>query len=244
MANEDFDSVAELKRLSDAAGAYGNVAAGSLTDLQAEKFAADQAFSQVQGPDILLMGAATGAWLELLLASFDGFEVVDAVEPIVAALVASAPDRIKGHCVFFEHFSPTIKYDTIIMGHILEHVQDPVLLLGRVRSWLKPKGRIVILVPNSESIHRLVGLEMGFLAKTTDFSAGDISLGHRRVYNQGTLAMDVERAGLEVQLMEGAVLKPLSNAQMDQWSDELRRSFFSLGKTIPNHACVLICVAT
>lgn len=40
------------------------------------------------------------------------------------------------------------KFDTIILSHVLEHMTDPAGLLMDLREKLKPKGNIIIVVPN------------------------------------------------------------------------------------------------
>lgn len=43
-------------------------------------------------------------------------------------------------------------YDVITMWHVLEHVPDPVALLSAVATRLRPGGRVVLEVPNIESV--------------------------------------------------------------------------------------------
>lgn len=240
--SEDLDPQAERERLTEIATAYapGNE---SLTEKEANLFAAAEGVADVVGPDVLVLGAATGVWAPPLLERFDHFDTVDAVAELIEAQKQVYGDRVRGHVSLFEEFEPEKRYDTVVMGHVLEHVHDAVALLRRAKSWCKAGGRILILVPNAESIHRLIGVELGFLEAPTSFTPGDLALGHRRVYTQETLAGDVKSAGLECTKMSGILLKPLSNGQMDAWDPELRAAFFALGKTLPRFSCVLCCVA-
>ena len=47
----------------------------------------------------------------------------------------------------FEDFVPAELYDTIILGHVLEHVENPVDLLRKAGSWLADGGVICCAVP-------------------------------------------------------------------------------------------------
>lgn len=42
------------------------------------------------------------------------------------------------------------KFDTIVMFHVLEHIADPISFLKKIRSLLKPGGKIIIEVPNCD----------------------------------------------------------------------------------------------
>jgi 2-polyprenyl-3-methyl-5-hydroxy-6-metoxy-1,4-benzoquinol methylase len=152
-------------------------------------------------------------------------------------------EAVTGYVSLFEDFAPGRQFDTLIMGHILEHVADPVAILLRAHSWLKKDGVVVITVPNAGSLHRMVGVAMGMLPDIHSFSPGDIALGHRRVYDRSLLRKDVEAAGFQCGLLTGVVLKPLSNAQMDSWTPELRSAYFALGEKLPDQACVLLAIA-
>jgi SAM-dependent methyltransferase len=46
---------------------------------------------------------------------------------------------------------PSGRFDVITMYHALEHVEDPVGILAKLRGWLTPGGRLVIEVPNVEA---------------------------------------------------------------------------------------------
>ena len=47
-------------------------------------------------------------------------------------------------------FTPE-SFDVITIWHVLEHTEDPGSVLGRLQSWLKPDGILVVEVPNVEA---------------------------------------------------------------------------------------------
>ena len=244
MSDPAFDPRGERARLESIAGSYQGPDS-STTERQANRHAARAAVSQVRGPNVLVLGAATGAWAEPLLERFDRFDTVDAVDHLLEQLQRHYQGRVRGFVSLFEEFEPPGDlYDTVVLGHVLEHVHDPVEVLRRCRGWLEPGGRVVILVPNANSLHRLVGVALGHLQAVTDMSPGDEQLGHRRVYTWSALQAHVEAAGLSDIQLSGLFLKPLSNGQMDAFTDELRRAFFELGTAAPEVACIICCVAT
>ncbi|MBR58403.1 MAG: methyltransferase type 12 [Myxococcales bacterium] len=243
MSDPNFDSLEEQDRLRRIADRYQGPDS-SITEQQANEYMAREAGRLVEGPKVLVLGAATGVWAEPLIARFGGFDTVDAVEHLVQDLERQYPGKVRGFVSLFEEFDPSdTGYDTIVLGHVLEHLHNPVDVLTRCRSWLRPGGRVVILVPNAHSLHRQVGVSLGYLEKVTDKSAGDLALGHRRVYTWDSLRADVEAAEFTDLHLSGLFIKPLSNQQMDEFSDELRIAFFQMGPVAPELACVICCVA-
>ena len=237
-----FDEHMEQERLEQILPRY-STSAFSITDHESELYTAERAMEHVRGPAVLVLGAATGAWIGPLLAKVDQLDIVDAVVETVDRLTSTHPGVICGHVALFERFEPSRRYDTVILGHVLEHVFDPRLVLSRVRGWLCPGGRVIVAVPNARSLHRWLGVELGLLESLTAFSPADRAVGHRRVYTREALTVDMEAAGLRVTMMSGLVLKPLSNAQMDTWSPEMRCAWRTLGDLLPEYACVLLCLA-
>jgi SAM-dependent methyltransferase len=237
-----MDPEAERARLQSIYCQYAS-ALTSRTETMANEYAASCSVHEVRGPDVLVLGAATGAWVGPLLAHFPCFETVDAVADAVAHLVGEFSPRITGHVALFEEFAPPHRYDTVVMGHVLEHLADPKAVISRARDWLKPSGRIVALVPNAGSLHRRVGVRMGLLPSETALGPSDERLGHRRVYTWDSLRQDFEAAEFRCAQLSGLMLKPVSNAQMDEWPDALIRAFLEMGGDFPEAACMVLCVA-
>jgi len=115
---------------------------------------------------------------------------------------------------YFEEFSTEERFDVIVMGFILEHVDDPVLILRRYRAFLAPGGKIFLAVPNAEVLNRRLGKLAGLLDDVTRLSEHDLLLGHRRYYTMGSLSADVALAGCGVDRLEGIYLKPFTTRQM------------------------------
>lgn len=115
---------------------------------------------------------------------------------------------------FFESFETEERFDCIGMGFILEHVDDPGLILRRFKKFLSPIGSIFVAVPNCESLHRRLGHAAGMLPDMTSLSDGDKRFGHQRYFSLKTLRQLVEDEGYEIIMSEGILLKPITTQQM------------------------------
>jgi 2-polyprenyl-3-methyl-5-hydroxy-6-metoxy-1,4-benzoquinol methylase len=196
----------------------------------------------LRGPKGLELGPADGTMTRHLIGDFQELTVVDGSQQLLATIPA-ASNLVKVHALF-EEYNPSSKFDTILMGHILEHIENPVSLLERARNWLAPKGCLIASVPNGHSIHRLAGVKMGFLAHPCELNERDHALGHRRVYTPAAFHEEFRRANLTVVTSGGIFFKPLSNKQIEEsWTDSMMDGFFELGKDFPEYAAELYVVA-
>lgn len=194
-------------------------------------------------PRCLELGPAEGVVSTLLAEHFADLTLVDGAERFCADLRARLP-RATVVCAAFEEFTPARPFDTIILGHVLEHVEDPVGVLRRVRGWLAPGGVVCAAVPNAMSLHRQAAVLMGLLPDEHALNDADRRHGHRRVYDWTTFRADVVAAGLTIRDAGGYWLKPLANAQIEAaWTADMVEAFMQLGERYPEIAGEIYVVA-
>jgi 2-polyprenyl-3-methyl-5-hydroxy-6-metoxy-1,4-benzoquinol methylase len=187
------------------------------------------------GP-ILEMGPAEGHMTANLAALGHPLTVVEGAGAFCESLRIRFPDAEVVHALF-EEFAPAKQFRTIVLGHVLEHVDDPVGVLALASRWLTEDGRILAAVPNSRSLHRQAAVLLGLLPFEEALNEADRRHGHRRVYNPETFRRDFLQAGLAIEVFGGYWLKPLSNAQMERdWSPEQLAAFMTLGERYPDIA--------
>ena len=115
---------------------------------------------------------------------------------------------------YFEEFYTDERFDVIVMGFILEHVDDPLLILQRFRKFLVPGGKMFLAVPNAEVLNRKLGYLSGLLDDISGLSENDHLLGHKRYYTVSNLSDEVEKAGFGIDRLEGIYLKPFTTHQI------------------------------
>ena len=189
------------------------------------------------------LGPADGQMTGMLLEHFDELVSVEGSSTYCDRLrehYAGQP-KLEVVCSLFEDYRPGRSFDTVLGTHILEHVDDPVSVLAAAREWGQ---RLIMLVPNALSIHRLVAVEMGMLERPDSLNELDQRLGHRRVYNPDLLHEHVSEAGWRVRDSGGVFLKPLSNGQIEEWFDDsMMDGFAAAAPHFPRHAAEIYVVA-
>lgn len=115
---------------------------------------------------------------------------------------------------FFEDYDADEKYDLIIMGFILEHVEDPVFILEKYKDYLAENGKLFVAVPNAEALNRRLGHECGLLPDMTQLSKADYDLGHKRYFTVKSIIDTCRDANLKVDAVEGIYLKPFTTKQI------------------------------
>jgi 2-polyprenyl-3-methyl-5-hydroxy-6-metoxy-1,4-benzoquinol methylase len=193
---------------------------------------------------ILEMGPAEGLMTDELALLGRAVTVVEGAEVFCEQIKARHP-HISVVNTLFESFEPLDTFGNIILGHVLEHVEDPVGLLRKIHRWLEPEGRVLAAVPNSRSLHRQAAVLMGLLPFEETLNDRDLHHGHRRVYNPETFRRDFLQAGYRIEQFGGYWLKPLSNGQLEQsWTPETVDAFLYLGERYPDVAGELYIVAS
>lgn len=196
-----------------------------------------------KGTRCLEMGPAEGVMTPVLYQAFRDVTLVEGAEAFCTSLRERFP---KAEVVqsLFEDYRPGRAFDTIVLGHVLEHVEDPVAILSQAASWLAPGGVICCAVPNARSLHRQAAVLMGMLPSEHSLNETDLHHGHRRVYDPERFRADFLAAGLTIRHFGGYWIKPLSNAQMEVWSPEILRAFMQLGERYPDIAAEIYVIAS
>ena len=164
---------------------------------------------------LLELGLGHGYTTDIFSRRFEHHVVLEGSPAVIDNFREKHPDcRARIVETWFEKFSTDERFDVIVMGFILEHVDDPLVILRRFREFLAPGGRMFIAVPNAEVLNRRLGQLAGLLDDVTTLSENDHLLGHQRFYTVATLKDDVAQAGCTVERLEGIYLKPFTTRQI------------------------------
>ncbi len=193
---------------------------------------------------VLELGYGVGLMTRALRERGVPIEVVEG-SPLLAGQAREANPGLVVHEAMFETFSSSQPFDAVLALHVIEHVDDPRALLSHLAGLLAPGGRLVVVVPNAESLHRRLAVRMGLQERLDTLSPRDHLVGHQRVYTLDELRADVASAGLCCTEELGWFLKTLPNAMMLDWPSELLVALNEISDELePRHLANIGLVAT
>jgi 2-polyprenyl-3-methyl-5-hydroxy-6-metoxy-1,4-benzoquinol methylase len=171
---------------------------------------------RVKGTRSLLeLGLGHGYTTNIFSKHFDKHIVLDGSKAVIDNFKKKYPDcPVEIIEIYFEEFNTDEKFDLIVMGFILEHVDDPIQILSHFKKFLTPEGKIFVAVPNAEVLNRRLGHLAGLLPDMQMMSENDHLLGHKRYYTVQTLTEDIKKTGYKIECLEGIYLKPFTTAQI------------------------------
>lgn len=164
----------------------------------------------------LEIGCFEGDSTRLFAQHFNDLSVLEAS----GELIRTARERVPPNVAFVHDtiesatFAP--EFDAIFLVHTLEHLDEPVEAMARIRSWLSPTGRFFVVVPNAQAASRQIAVRMGLIETNNAVTEGERIHGHRCTFSLDTLEHAARSAGLRVHVRGGVMFKPFANFQFDR----------------------------
>jgi len=186
----------------------------------------------------LELGLGHGYTIREFLNKVDKYTILEGSKAVIENFKnqeVSLYNRVNIVETYFENYETHEQYDNIIMGFILEHVENPDEILEKYKKLLSAKGKIFIAVPNAESLHRQIGFHAGYMHTLQSLSESDLLLGHKRYYNKKELEELALRHNMNIVSMEGIFLKPLTTSQLQtlEINEDIINGMLEIGKKYP-----------
>ena len=191
--------------------------------------------------NLLELGSYKGNFTKRFLSLFDNITCLEASDEAIAIAKKELKNKVTFIHSLFETANLPSKYDNIVLTHVLEHLDHPLLVLKRINDeWLSEKGRFFLVCPNANAPSRQIAVKMGLISHNSVVTPAEKEHGHRITYTLDTLERDVKEAGLKVIHRSGIFFKALANFQWDRLletdiiSPEYLEGCYQLGQQYPD----------
>ncbi len=167
--------------------------------------------------NLLELGSSNGDFTRRLLRYFSDVTCLEASKIAIEEAMKRLGNQVHFIHSQFETANLQKRYNNIVLTHVLEHLDDPVLVLKRINDeWLAEKGRFFLVCPNANAPSRQIAVKMGLISHNVAVTQAEAEHGHRRTYTLDTLECDAVAAGLKVVHRSGIFFKALANFQWDR----------------------------
>ena len=171
-----------------------------------------------------------GCGLESIFLDIDDFNKITVIEPAELFYKKALVDRKskieKEICIiksYFEEFVPQLKdnkFDFILISSLLHEIPDVDFFLKSIYKVANKDTIIHINVPNADSFHRVLALEMGLIKSQFEKSENNIEFQQNIIFDIHKLKYIFQNAGFEV-IEEGSYsIKPFTHLQMQNLIDK------------------------
>ncbi|MEA2782723.1 MAG: hypothetical protein QOK29_4267 [Rhodospirillaceae bacterium] len=199
---------------------------------------ADAVVARIDGQRICELGIGDQVWTPRLIDRFPDVTSVDGSQLLLADMQRHVGELPQGRRwtprhSYFEEFTPDAPFDAVLATYVLEHVDDAGVVLKRSFNWIRPGGRIHIVVPHALSLHRRLSVSMGLANSAAELGETDRRMGHKRVFTFPEMEQLVVEAGYRICHRQGLFCKPLPNSVLEHCNQQQLRGLFNLGCELP-----------
>lgn len=194
----------------------------------------------------LELGIGYGITTEVFKTFFERYCIIDCDRELTQDFITKEENKnIEVINVYFEEYNTKERFDAIIMGFVLEHVDDPDFILNKYSEFLSERGKLFVAVPNATSLHRRIAYEAGMMPDLYKFNEVDIKVGHKRYFDVMRLKNLLNSCGYEIISLEGIFLKPITTSQMEKlgFNENIFTSLLKIGKEYPELSNSILAMA-
>lgn len=196
----------------------------------------------------LELGCYQGDMTAQIVEQYPRLTVVEASSELCTRVRERFAERVEVVNATFEEVQLERRFQNIFLVHTLEHLDEPVAVLAKVKDWLLPGARLVLAVPNANALSRQIAVRMGLVNFNSDVTPAEREHGHRRTYSMDHFEHHIRTAGLQIVESGGLLVKTMANFQFDKAlaagivDDAYLDGCYSLGKLYPDLCASLFAV--
>ncbi len=110
-------------------------------------------------------------------------------------------------------------FDMALLSSVLHELDDPMSILTGIYDRLTEHGRVLIVVPNNQSVHRQFGVTLKILEDTNTLTETEMLMQQNSNYSISTLEDLVLKVGFKPIHISTSFVKPHTHKQMQKWVD-------------------------
>ena len=103
---------------------------------------------------LLDLGCGTG-WSTAIWQK-NGFKVTGLEPSLTRSKIAREAHGLNVSNEHLENFKTAELFDVIVLRHLLEHIENPTEMLKKIKTFLKPDGLLLIIIPNIDCLGRYI----------------------------------------------------------------------------------------
>jgi len=201
------------------------------------------------GEKVIELGCGKGNVTEKLAQRCQKLIVVEAAEANIAIVSRRLKERSNVefyHSLWqdFDYAATDISDIVFFMGlQYLDH-EETLFVLRKIRHFLRPQGRLHVVVPNAKSLHRRIAYCMNLIKDVHELSEKNQALGHARVYDKEMLFNELKECGFDVLHWEGIFLKPLPDHMMTSLDTDVMYGLYEIGRELPDYCAHIYALCT
>ena len=159
-------------------------------------------------------------------------------------------DRITLINDYVEYVSSEIgqEFDGVIVSGVLHETTEPRKLLTATIRFAREGAWVYGMVPNANSVHRMIAVEMGLIETVDALGERNRKLDQTVVYTADSFKELFASVGLTDLVSSGYMLKPFTHAQMEylvhEFGEELVFGLYKFGRNCPKFAAEIVEVGT
>ncbi len=201
------------------------------------------------GEKVIELGCGKGDVTEKLAQMCQKLLVVEAAE----ANIAIVSNRLKGRSNVefylslwqdFNYAAADISDVVFFMGLQYLNQESTLSVLRKIRSFLRPQGRLHVVVPNAKSLHRRIAYYMNLINDFHELSERHQLLGHARIYDKEMLFDELKECRFDILHWEGIFLKPFPNDIMKSLDKRVIYGLYEIGRELPDYCAHIYTLCT
>jgi ubiquinone biosynthesis O-methyltransferase len=198
----------------------------------------------INGNNILNIGCGVGTIEKMLTADKNVIGIDGSNDKIEIARSKEYLCKVNFQHEFVENFKSDVKFDTIIMANIVEHLDNPVNVLKKLRNYLKDNGILIISVPNAPAFHKRIALSLGLINNYYQLTEADIEKGHKTNFDKNSLKDIIISSNYNIKELHGFFFKPLPNKYMEKLPDDYFQAYYEIGHNFDDYCSSILAISS